>query len=143
LKAKYSTNGVGLDGTNGGLKRPHSSSSKLERFYLNTQLDEKGQATGLPLAGMLVLRNMARQMLKLDEHHANHGPRHQHGRSMTLMERHFGQHQEKMFHVMTYNYSLRAFAPEFLYYVGKGLLDKGLLEANGAKRVRLEGEFEL
>jgi chromatin structure-remodeling complex subunit RSC9 len=146
-RSKY-TGTAGMDGSNND-KRPRTAeNAKLEKFYLNTALDEKGQATGLPLAGMLVLRNIARQMLKIDEgilgaryeeretpKKGSKEPR----RSMSLVERHFGKHAEKLFHVMTYNYSLRTFAPEFLWYVSKGLLDKEDVEARAAKRVKVDG----
>jgi chromatin structure-remodeling complex subunit RSC9 len=134
LRAKYTAG-------DGSLKRSRAETEpRIEKFYLNTQLDEKGQATGLPLAAMLVLRNMARQMLKLDEHHAAHSSRHHSGRTLTMIEKHFGAHEEKMFHVMAYNYSLRAFAPEFLHYVSRGLLDTAaVMEASTlGKKPKLE-----
>jgi chromatin structure-remodeling complex subunit RSC9 len=149
-RAKLSAAGLdGSDSRNGYGKRSRSESltkpAKLERFYLNTALDEKGQATGLPLAGMLVLRNLARQMLKIDKtsprQHLQEAKLGKAG-TMTLVERHFGGHEEKLFHVMTYNYSLRAFAPEFLQYVSKGLLDREELVESMEKRLRIDPELE-
>lgn len=93
-------------------KRPLSP-PKLDLYYLNTPVDEQGHPIGLPVAGILVLRNLARQMLKLDAA----DPR---GRQ-NLIERHFALHQEKIFEVLTYNYSLRSYTPEFVQYVSKGL----------------------
>jgi chromatin structure-remodeling complex subunit RSC9 len=89
------------------------SPPRLDSYYLNTPTDEQGHPIGLPLAGILVLRNLARQMLKIDEN----DPR----RKSSLIEQHFSLHQEKIFRVMTYNYSLRQYTPEFIHYVSRGL----------------------
>jgi chromatin structure-remodeling complex subunit RSC9 len=94
--------------------RPPSPPS-LDRHYLNTPVDEHGQPVGLPLSSVLVLRNLARQMLKIDE---NAGGR-QGGTS--LIQQHFAMHQEKIFHVMTFNKSLRAYTPDFVDFVSRGL----------------------
>jgi chromatin structure-remodeling complex subunit RSC9 len=93
------------------------SAPKLDTYYLNTAIDEQGHPIGLPLSGMLVLRNLARQMLKLDEvAKAAEGKA-----EGSLIERHFALHRERIFEIMTYNYSLRNYAPEFVKYVSKGM----------------------
>jgi hypothetical protein len=89
------------------------SPPRLDSYHLNTPTDEQGHPVGLPLAGILVLRNLARQMLKIDDNN----PR----RKASLIEKHFSLYQERIFHVMTYNYSLRQYTPEFIHYVSKGL----------------------
>ena len=91
------------------------SPPKLDSYHLNTPTDEQGHPVGLPLAGILVLRNLARQMLKIDYS----DPRHK----TSLIEKHFSLHQERIFHVMTYNYSLRQYTPEFIHYVSRGLAE--------------------
>jgi chromatin structure-remodeling complex subunit RSC9 len=93
------------------------SQPKLDVFYMNTSVDETGHPIGLPLASMLVLRNLARQMLKTDDQNAQQNGK---GRE-SLVESHFALHQERLFEVMTYNYSLRHYMPEFIQYVSKGM----------------------
>jgi chromatin structure-remodeling complex subunit RSC9 len=90
---------------------------KLDLYFMNTPMDEVGNPTGLPLAGMLVLRNLARQMLKIDEASDQQNGK---GRE-SLVERHFALHQDRIFEVMTYNYTLRHYTPEFIRYVSKGM----------------------
>jgi chromatin structure-remodeling complex subunit RSC9 len=93
------------------------SEPKLDMCYMNTPMDESGHPIGLPLAGMLVLRNLARQMLKTDgQNQGNNGLVRD-----SLVEKHFALHQERIFEVMTYNYSLRHYTPEFIQYVSKGM----------------------
>jgi chromatin structure-remodeling complex subunit RSC9 len=86
---------------------------KLEHSYLNTPVDSDGNPTGLPLISMLVLRNLARQMLKLEASDMRG--------KQNLIERHFALHQERICHVMTFNYSLRAYTPELVQFVSKGM----------------------
>lgn len=89
------------------------ASTKMDTHYMNTPVDDKGHPVGIPLSALLVLRNLARQMLKID------------GKDMrgrqTLIERHFALHMERICHVMTYNYSLRHYTPEFIQYISKGI----------------------
>jgi chromatin structure-remodeling complex subunit RSC9 len=89
------------------------SPPKLDMHYMNTPVDEKGHPIGIPLSALLVLRNLARQMLKIDVKDMR-------GRQ-SLIERHFALHMERICHVMTYNYSLRHYTPEFIQYVSKGI----------------------
>ena len=93
------------------------SSPKLDLYYMNTPIDETGHPIGLPLAVMLVLRNLARQMLKIDERSTEQNTKERE----PLVERHFVLHQERIFEVMSYNYSLRHYTPEFIHYVSKGM----------------------
>lgn len=99
-----------------------TTAPKLDFHYMNTPIDESGHPVGLPLAGMLVLRNLARQMLKIDDAAAaqeSEGGKRKHWDS--LVDRHFALFQEKIFEVLTYNYSLRHYTPEFIRYVSKGI----------------------
>ena len=43
-----------------------SSSGKEHKVFLNTQTDERNDAAGLPLASILVLRNLVRQLPKIE-----------------------------------------------------------------------------
>jgi chromatin structure-remodeling complex subunit RSC9 len=53
------------------LHREHSKFSPSEddvqpRIWLNTPLDERKEATGIPVSSAIVLRNLARQMVKIE-----------------------------------------------------------------------------
>ncbi|KAF2398709.1 hypothetical protein EJ06DRAFT_550085 [Trichodelitschia bisporula] len=84
--------------------------------FFNTQVDERGEPTGIPVASVFVLRNLARQMGKIDE-----------GRRMRdeqqaeqLVDKCFIPVRDRIFHVMAYNQTLREYMPliEGLMYAG-------------------------
>jgi chromatin structure-remodeling complex subunit RSC9 len=85
----------------------------IPRYYRNTPVDEHGHPVGLPLSALLVLRNLARQMLKIESKDMR-------GRH-NLIEQHFGLHQQKIADAVTFNWSLRHYTPEFMQYVSKGM----------------------
>ncbi|KAF2670386.1 hypothetical protein BT63DRAFT_400621 [Microthyrium microscopicum] len=106
--------------TTGGAIRKHSKaihksdhSGSIPRYYRNTPVDEQGNPVGLSLSALLVLRNLARQMLKIESNDMR-------GRQ-NLIERHFALHQQKIADVVTFNWSLRHYTPEFMQYVSKGM----------------------
>ena len=84
---------------------------------MNTAIDEQGHPIGLALSGMLVLRNLARQMLKIDEQSVEEDEK----LTKSLIEQHFALHRDRIFEIMSFNYSLRHYAPEFVKYVSKGM----------------------
>jgi chromatin structure-remodeling complex subunit RSC9 len=110
--------------------RSASPPRRGDRVHLNTPVDEQGRPLGLPLQGALVLRNLARQMLKLDEGvraaaaeaaatgaAAEARP----GGDGGLVARHFGAHREKLCYVTSNNQSLRALMPELMEWATRGV----------------------
>ncbi|KAF2874461.1 hypothetical protein BDV95DRAFT_487869 [Massariosphaeria phaeospora] len=62
--SNYGYNERGLESRNGSSLPPQQLAPNLR--YFNTATDETGDAAGLPLASVLVLRNLARQLGKLN-----------------------------------------------------------------------------
>ncbi len=83
-----------------GGRRP---SSELRLFW-NTQTDERNDAAGLPLASILVLRNLARLLPKV-ESTASLAEETEGG----LVHQIFGPVKERLFFVMAHNLSLREY----------------------------------
>jgi chromatin structure-remodeling complex subunit RSC9 len=98
--------------------RPFPSHSMSGKGFLNTQVDERGDAGGLPLASVLVLRNLARQMGKIDVANALLA-----GGKKTdcWVEKCFAPVRERLFFVMAWNVSLREYLPAL-----EGLVDRGI-----------------
>ncbi|KAF1811877.1 hypothetical protein P152DRAFT_436752 [Eremomyces bilateralis CBS 781.70] len=86
--------------------------TETPRTYWNTATDERNDPTGLPLASVLVLRNLARQMGKLDAAGEARGT----GRpwdaapvGVGLVEKVFATYREELYYVMAFNLSLREY----------------------------------
>jgi chromatin structure-remodeling complex subunit RSC9 len=83
------------------------------KTWLNTQTDERNDAAGLPLASVLVLRNLARQMAKI-------------GGSVEVEEeggwvrRVFAPVKEQLYYVMALNQSLREYISGLIRAVAAG-----------------------
>ena len=111
-----------------------ASPPRHERYQLNTPVDERGNPVGLPLSAVLVLRNLARQMLKIDEG-ARAGAAEDAataeaggglgaglgGEGAGLVLRHFGVHFAKISYVQSNNYSLRHYMPDLMDFVTRGI----------------------
>ncbi|KAJ9640300.1 hypothetical protein H2199_005839 [Coniosporium tulheliwenetii] len=76
------------------------TSAKAQKYFLNTATDERNDAAGLPLASVLVLRNLARGFGKMD---AASGGDENWVRSV------FAPVKEQLYFVMAYNLSLREY----------------------------------
>lgn len=79
---------------------PGAASAKAQKYFLNTATDERNDAAGLPLASVLVLRNLARGFGKMD---AASGGDESWVRSV------FAPVKEQLYYVMAYNLSLREY----------------------------------
>jgi chromatin structure-remodeling complex subunit RSC9 len=88
--------------------------------FLNTATDERQDAAGLPLASVLVLRNLARQMGKVDAKFVAEAGRTTKER-IGWVEKAFAPVRERLFYVMAWNNSLRDYMPTL-----EGLVDKGI-----------------
>jgi len=97
----------------------HHDSSTSGKGFLNTAVDERSDAAGLPLASVLVLRNLARQMGKVDAANAL-AARTAKSRERWV-EKCFAPVRERLFYVMAWNTSLREYLPAL-----EGLVDKGI-----------------
>ena len=96
----------------------------------NTQVDERKEAAGLPLSSVLVLRNLARNIPKMEakkETNAGDGgaiadgaETRACGDEKSLMWRCFAPVKEQLFFVMAYNSSLRVYLPELMRIVDAG-----------------------
>jgi chromatin structure-remodeling complex subunit RSC9 len=90
--------------------------SKVPYSWITTASDERGDASGLPLASLLVLRNLARQMGKVDEAERNAGR----GEGKWV-ERCFGPARERLGWIGAWNRTLRELMPPLEFLVEKGL----------------------
>jgi chromatin structure-remodeling complex subunit RSC9 len=105
------------------------SPPRHEQYHMNTAIDDRGNPVGLPLWGVLVLRNLARQMLKIDEggleeapaEGEEESPRPKRGECPGLVLRYFGAQQQKIFYTASNNHSLRQCMPELLDFVSRGM----------------------
>ncbi|KIW04192.1 uncharacterized protein PV09_04501 [Verruconis gallopava] len=97
-------------------ERVEIPSSKVPYQWIVTATDERGDAAGLPLAAILVLRNLARQMGKVDEAEKVGG-----GRQHKWVEKCFGPVRERIAWVGAWNRSLRDLMPPLEFLVEKGL----------------------
>jgi chromatin structure-remodeling complex subunit RSC9 len=118
-----------------------ASPPRHERYQLNTPTDERGNPVGLPLSAVLVLRNLARQMLKIDEGGgaSSAGAEEEGGEEEVLgpssdgglvarvepgaglVLRHFGLHVAKLSYVQSNNHSLRLYMPDLMDFVTRGV----------------------
>jgi hypothetical protein len=96
-------------------RREQQQQHQQQRYYHNTPVDEQGRPTGLSRKSVLVLRNLARQMVKIDRATVEEG------RDGELVLRHFLAHQERLFYVRSNNYSLREYMPELVEKVSYGI----------------------
>jgi len=112
--------------------RPTPSSSLTGKGYLNTAVDERADAAGLPLASVLVLRNLARQMGKIDKANSSSSSMNtlggtavtQQGKGhggVCWVERCFAPVRERLGYVMAWNNSLKEYLPAL-----DGLVEKGM-----------------
>ena len=97
-------------------ERVEIPSSKVPFSWITTATDERGDAAGLPLASLLVLRNLARQMGKVDEGEKARG-----GRQAKWVERCFGPARERLGWIGAWNRSLSNLMPPLEFLVEKGL----------------------
>lgn len=90
-----------------------SAPASAPKTWLNTQTDERNDAAGLPLASVLVLRNLARQMAKI-------------GGSVEIEEesgwvrRVFAPVKEQLYFVMALNQSLREYISGLIRAIAAG-----------------------
>ncbi|KAF2098187.1 hypothetical protein NA57DRAFT_57353 [Rhizodiscina lignyota] len=99
------------------------------RFWLNTQDDDGGNAAGLPLASVLVLRNLARQLAKVDAH-SEAGVAQEMRMTMGggggqvekdgLVAKVFAPVKEQLYFVMAYNKSLREYIASLTTAIAAG-----------------------
>ena len=93
------------------------------KAFLNTQTDERNDAAGLPLASVLVLRNLARAIRKFDAMSADkdngHGQKGGKNEGY-LLHRVFGPVREQLFHVVAVNLSLREYMTSLMMAVTAG-----------------------
>ena len=78
-------------------------------IWLNTQVDERGDAAGLPLTSALVLRNLARNLPKTTEDDGQGGD--------SWMRKLFGPVMPKLWHVMAHNRPLANYMADLLAVV--------------------------
>lgn len=97
-------------------ERVEIPATKVPYAWLSTATDDRGDATGLPLASILVLRNLARQMGKLDDAEKA-GSRGQ-GKWVEMC---FGPVRERIGWVGAWNRSLKDLMPPLEFLVEKGL----------------------
>jgi chromatin structure-remodeling complex subunit RSC9 len=97
-------------------ERVEVSTKKVPYSWITTATDEKGEATGLPLASILVLRNLARQMGKVDDAERAAG-----GRQHKFVEKCFGPVRERVGWVGAWNRSLREYMSPLEFLIEKGL----------------------
>jgi chromatin structure-remodeling complex subunit RSC9 len=107
--------------------RPHHSSSLSGKGFLNTAVDERSDAAGLPLASVLVLRNLARQMGKIDLANAGSsgvnalgGKENKEG-GPGYVEKCFAPVKERLGFVMAWNHSLKEYLPPLDNLIEKGM----------------------
>lgn len=111
----------------GVLMRPHLAASSSGKGFLNTAVDERADAAGLPLASVLVLRNLARQMGKIDLANAGSsgvnalGGTENKEKGPGYVERCFAPVKERLGFVMAWNHSLKEYLP-----VLDGLVERGM-----------------
>lgn len=98
-------------------ERVEHASTRAPWAWMATQVDERGEAAGVPLASVLVLRNLARQMGKLDEADQRDGKKQVEGR----VQRCFGPVREGLGYVGAWNRSLRELMPPLEFLVERGL----------------------
>ncbi|QDS71915.1 hypothetical protein FKW77_000472 [Venturia effusa] len=97
------------------------------KSFLNTALDEQNDAAGLPLASVLVLRNLARQMGKIDAANAGSsgvnalGGTESEERGSSHVEKCFGPVKERLGFVMAWNRSLIEYMPALTGLVERGI----------------------
>ena len=127
------------------LRRPHNRTAEsredlqalkyrplsLERRFWNTLVDERKEAAGLPLAAVLVLRNLARRMALVDEadrgavRFANGGGEGEEGEEGAngrrldegWVERCFAPVRDRIFFAMAHNLSLKEYLATLLAIV--------------------------
>jgi chromatin structure-remodeling complex subunit RSC9 len=97
-------------------ERVELPSHKVPYSWITTSTDERGDAAGLPLASLLVLRNLARQMGKVDDAEKAAG-----GRQGKWVERCFGPAKERLGWIGAWNRTLRDLMPPLEFLVEKGL----------------------
>lgn len=113
--------------TDGLAQRPHHSASLSGKGFLNTAVDERLDAAGLPLASVLVLRNLARQMGKIDLANAGSSGVNALGGVETKekrpshVEKCFAPVKERLGFVMAWNHSLKEYLPAL-----DGLVERGM-----------------
>lgn len=119
--------------TKSTLQQPSAGKTRL---FLNTLTDERNDAAGLPLSAALVLRNLARQLRKVDQSNRD-ALKFGNGGEATnsivgavqksgWVERCFLPHRDRFFYVMAYNLSLQSYLASLL-----GVIDE-CLEADAA-----------
>jgi chromatin structure-remodeling complex subunit RSC9 len=91
-------------------------SSKVPYAWMATATDERGDAAGLPLASILVLRNLARQIGKVDDAEKANG-----GRQGQWVEKCFGPWRDRVGWVGAWNRSLRDMMPPLEFLIERGL----------------------
>lgn len=113
--------------TDGLVQRPHPTASLSGKGFLNTAVDERLDAAGLPLASVLVLRNLARQMGKIDLANAGSSGVNALGGTDTKekgpshVEKCFAPVKERLGFVMAWNHSLKEYLPAL-----NGLVERGM-----------------
>ena len=93
-------------------ERVELPSHKVPYSWITTATDDRGDAAGLPLASLLVLRNLARQMGKVDEIEKGRGK---------WVERCFGPARERLGWIGAWNVTLKDLMPPLEFLVEKGL----------------------
>lgn len=107
--------------------RSLQGASQSGKGFLNTAVDERSDAAGLPLASVLVLRNLARQMGKIDLANAGSsgvnalGGTENKERGPGHVEKCFAPVKERLGFVMAWNHSLKHYLPPL-----DGLVEKGM-----------------
>jgi chromatin structure-remodeling complex subunit RSC9 len=115
---------------------PSHASSLSGKGFLNTAVDERADAAGLPLASVLVLRNLARQMGKIDLANAGSsgvnalGGDANKGKAFSWVEKCFAPVRERLGFVMAWNHSLKEYLPAL-----DGLIDRGLPPVGGEEKM--------
>lgn len=108
-----------------------NTAQETTRKWLNTQEDERHDPAGLPLASVLVLRNLARQlakveaqseaklgqemMIKMGGGHGHHKVEHE-----TLVAKIFAPVKEQLYFVMAHNLTLRDYIASLTKAVAAG-----------------------
>ncbi len=80
-------------------------------LWLNTQVDERGDAAGLPLTSALVLRNLARNLPKIVEGETEEGG---------WMRKLFGPVRERLWFVMAHNRPLAGYMADLMAVITAG-----------------------
>ncbi len=97
------------------------------QVWHNTAVDERGEAAGLPLTSVLVLRNMARNVPKaeamLGPEESDGGASEADGRGEKWMERLFSPLRQRLMFVMAHNRPLVGFVADLMGWVERGMRD--------------------